>query len=399
MISREEFKSRGLPVVFYDILEEDIANTNDWIANDPIAREADWAETHRESQEKSQGRRRMEDQRQSRINLFNSFENINSDLVILRNEDPAVVKRLAQESNKAFSLILSRPDCQLCHSLVLQLIENHERFKGSIFNIIDVSLPENRWYQQWLYSGAVPTTCVFSPSSELRAIIPGRVERSIQCIEYSIAGRTQCADNFLNRQIADRDHMPMLSAMFWGKHNLEAGRDISNLIGEWLPTAQYPFPFYLKYRNEKQQGRHERARYWANRLVSIVGSDQFFVRVYSDLSAQARSFVNPNYATDGAVLSVTKELDLGEFGFRESTPFSLTVSNTGMSTLSILHTEIGCSCLRMLSDRQQTIEPGESKVLDFTFTADVRGDIMREIVFVSNGINPVQIVLITAQVR
>ena len=333
--------------------------------------------------------------------LFYSCKSPHNELIVLYGEELSVVTQLAQESNRAFALVLSRPDCPPCALFLQRLGENHERFRGAIFNMIDVSLPENAWHQQWLYSGSSPTTCIFSPSGELKAIITGTVETAMQCISSSIGGNTRCADFFFSRQIpiADQDRIPMLNAMFWGKQNLEAGLDIGNAIGEWLPTAQYPFPFYLKFRNEKEQGRHEEALYWANRLVSIVGSNQHFTRVYGDVLAQAQYFINPNHAVDGAVLSVVEELALGEFRFQESKPFSLTVTNTGRSPLSILHTEIGCSCLAILSDRQQTIEPGESRVMDFRFTADVRGEILRDIVFVSNGINPVEIVAITAKVR
>jgi len=328
-------------------------------------------------------------------------ENISSDLVILRNEDLRVVKRRAQESNKAFALVLSRPDCPPCHVFLQRLDKNYEQFRGAIFNFIDVSLPENMWYQQWLFSGTTPTTCIFSPSGELQAVISGTVATAMQCIESSIVGRTQCADNFFGRQFSttNGELLPMLNDMFWGKYNLERGNDISKYIDKWLPTAQYPFPFYLKYRNEKQQGRHNQALYWANRLVSITGSNQQFARVYSNLSTQANILINPNHAIDGATLSVIGELALGEFRFQESKPFSLTVTNTGRSPLSILHTEIGCSCLVILSDRQQTIQPGESRVMDFRFTADIRGDVLRNITFVSNGVNPVEVVAITAKVR
>jgi len=74
-ISREEFKKKGLPVVFYDLFEEDLANTNYGITKYPF-NEVDWDEAHRKSREEFLERRRMEDMQQSRINLFRSFENM-----------------------------------------------------------------------------------------------------------------------------------------------------------------------------------------------------------------------------------------------------------------------------------------------------------------------------------
>jgi len=334
--------------------------------------------------------------------LFYSCKSNNDELVVLYDKEFAVVKQLAQESNRAFALILSRPDCPACLHYIRHLGELYADLASKvIFNVVDISLPENQWYRYWLATGASPTTSIFSRRGELKAVVAGITRNAIGCVKSSVANHTQCSRYLYEKHFRiNGDAIQMLNVLLKSRFKLSKGEDISNAINPILRITNHPYAIYLKALNEEKQGRQDEAVYWANRFMSVVNTNNYFSRVYAGLLASVRTIINPNHMPgDEGVLSVIEELALGEFRFRESKPFSLTVTNTGGSSLSILHTEVGCSCLTMLSDKQQTIEPGESKVLDFRFTADIRGEILREIVFVSNGINPVEVVAITAKVR
>ena len=55
--------------------------------------------------------------------------------------------------------------------------------------------------------------------------------------------------------------------------------------------------------------------------------------------------------------------------------------------------------LRLLSSKQLILNPGKSKEVDFEFKADAKGEIYREIAFVSDGANAVEYVKVKAFVE
>ena len=336
--------------------------------------------------------------------LFYSCNNTRTTdhLVVLYDKEFDYVKERARKERRVFCIILSRPDCPPCQHYIKHLGELYRDVTSNVmFNIVDVSLPENHWYMHWLVTGGSPTTCVFSPRGELRAVVPGVTKSAIECVRASIAGNARCADYFhQNHFSADGNPIQLLNALLTCKQNLNNGKDISKDIEPYLEQTNHPYAIYLKALNEKEQGRVEKAAFWAERFLSNVNAGRYYSRVYANLVGQVNMIIDPNYIPgEAGVLSVVDELPLGNRKFQESTPFSLTVSNTGQSPLSVFHVEVGCSCLRLLSDARQTIQPGEARKLNFTFTADIRGDVSRNIVFVSNGVNPVETVKITARVR
>ncbi len=102
------------------------------------------------------------------------------------------------------------------------------------------------------------------------------------------------------------------------------------------------------------------------------------------------------------MLSVVEELKLEGCELNKSTPFTLTLKNTGKSPLSIRNVTTSCTCVKLSSEmqkRQKTLQPDVSMNVDFVFTPDVRGDVFREITFFSDAVNSMQTVRIWAVVE
>jgi hypothetical protein len=153
--------------------------------------------------------------------FFISCKTGNDRVVILYGQELEQVKEIAKKANKPFCIVLSRPDCPPCEHFVQELGDRYENLTSkAIFNIINVSQPEHQWYLHWLCLGASPTTLVFSPKGELKAVVSGVKAAAVQCIESSILGDVECAEYFFEKHFSARgDVMQTLNALLSCKQN------------------------------------------------------------------------------------------------------------------------------------------------------------------------------------
>lgn len=193
----------------------------------------------------------------------------------------------------------------------------------------------------------------------------------------------------------------ILNALLFIKQKIDKGEDVSHAIDSALNQSEHPYVVYLKSLNEAQQGRHESSIYWANLFLSTIEANSYYFQVYGNLIGQAKMTADPNYALDkDGELSIVEELSLGDCKLHEARPFGLMITNKGQSPLFIHDIVLGCTCVEFSNEKKQyTLQPMQSQTIDFVFKADVQGEIFREIMFFSNGINPVERVQITATVK
>ncbi len=334
------------------------------------------------------------------VMLYSCKNTGKKELVILYDYSLEEVKTMAEQEDKAFCIVMSRPDCPPCVHYVQNLGELYRDMATTvIFNIVDISLPENKWYQQWLCSDANPTTCVFSRDGHLTAVVSGGLMPSFNCIKSSILGNSQCAAYFYEKNFpAKSGAIAMLNTLLSCKLKLEDGEDISNEIETCLGKKSYPYSVFLKYLNEEKQGRHEEAVYWAKQFLSF--NNRIYNHVYGDLYAPIKKFVNPNYTpADDAVLSVVNEVRLERCQVNVPLRFSIKISNTGKSPMFLYDIGTSCDCIKLISASEQTLMPQETKIVDFEFTADTQGELSREITFISNATNSMEKIQVLAKVK
>lgn len=332
--------------------------------------------------------------------LFYSCKTSPQKLMIMYDQELEHVKDLAKQDDKMFCVVLFKPNCSPCSDFIQSLGDRYGHLASKvIFNVVDVSRPENQWYLHWLCTSAFLTTCIFSTSGELLAAVPCSAESCWQCIESAIIGDTKCAGYFENPQfpIRGKRSLVMLNTLLSCKQKLNQDQDISDEIQPLLDSHIYPYSLFLMCLNEKKQGRYKEATYWAQRMIAI--ESPYYSFVYDTLYKEAKSTINSNYAVEASELSVVEELKLEDCKYKEAKPFSLTLTNTGKSTLHIRDITMSCSCLELLGEKQQTIQPGASLKMDFIFTSDVRGDVFRAITFFSDAKNSMQNVRIFAIVK
>ena len=306
----------------------------------------------------------------------------------------------ARETGSDFCVVISRTDCPPCADYVQSLTDhkNRRRFANVRYNVVDVSQPESRWYIEWLCLYSFPTTCVFSSDGKLKAVVSGASGPAIECIESAVDGKAKCADYFYERPYRGRgNYLAILNDLLTCKFDLDAGKDIGEVIDEVLNQTDYPYPVYLKALNEQKQGRTEQAAELGRRLLAF--DDLYYYYVYNDLFTQAKYIINPDYTPlDDAILTMNEEIALNDCKVGEPRRFSIEVANTGKFPLSVRNIKTSCTCLKLLTPAQFRLEAGKSSLVDVEFTAEGRGDFYREVMFFSDAAEAMQRVAVRAQV-
>ena len=209
------------------------------------------------------------------------------------------IAQLAAEENKHFAIMLADPDCPDCRILYHRLFNETalSAWENLIFNIIDVTLPQNRWYQQLIQSGARPTTLLFSPDAQLKAIIQGATRSGIECITNVLNGNIDCAPSYNNIPFPESTSyetiIRTLNLILTAKQKIENGEDAVEKLEKALNTLYYPFPLWLKMKNEHRLGYTEDAVLLARQLLTF--QESFHQRLYGDLFLDARKVINPDF--------------------------------------------------------------------------------------------------------
>ena len=314
------------------------------------------------------------------------------------------IAHLAAAEGKHFAIVLASPDCPACQILYLRL-HNKTRSvisKDIIFNIIDVTLPQNRWYSQLIQSGARPTTLVFCPDAQLQAIIQGASHSGIDCLKNVLNGNIDCAPFYNNipfpESVSYNDMIRTLNLILTAKHKIERGEDAVEKLEKALTILYYPFPLWLKIQNEYNLGYTEDAIMWARQMLTF--QSPLHTRLYSDLFLAARKVINPYFdiATMPTLAVETNRVYLGELQKGDEMDFRITLTNTGKEPLLIHHIDVGCSCLELQNNIPREIAPNQEIYLHLLFTAERQGEIRRNVRITNNGLTAVETIAIRANV-
>lgn len=304
----------------------------------------------------------------------------------------------ATEVGKPLVVLLSRPDCPPCSALIRNL-ESNANIPSAIYNVVDVQLPENNWYTQWLCLGTFPTSCLFDADGHLTAVINGASNSSMDCLAQSVDGQTKCADYYYTTHFpVIGNKIDMLNEMLDCQRAMERGEDAAAALDEVLKKCDYPWLVWLKIQNEIKQGRSENAAILAERMSQF--SEPIFLTCYADILQQSKYIANPAYSPDDeAKLVIPEEIKLADCIVSEPREFNVEISNEGKMPLSISDIQMSCTCMELLSDKQLTLAPGEKSTVRVAFTADSAGDFFREVLFFSNSSEKLMRVAIRASAK
>ena len=315
------------------------------------------------------------------------------------------MKELASKENKPFCVILSTANCDLCQTFVNVLSgEKYRKFlKKAYFVVLEVDQEENEWYQEWSMNLSFPSTYVFSPIGELKAIIPGSVVSSFECVGNVLNGDLAGARFMYRHRFGNVNSdrvISMLNDILKCKYKLERGEDISEEIDKTISLMPYPYNLYLKYLNEKKEGNNESATQIAERILTY--SEVLYYHIYGKMHHRLKKDIYTDIEIDSLPqLEVdAREITLDGCKKDVSQLFRINLTNKGMKMLSISDISTSCSCLKLGEGEKDNIEinPGASVAMSFVFTPDAKGLLRRDIIIYSNAINPLLEIVVRADV-
>jgi hypothetical protein len=312
---------------------------------------------------------------------------------------------LAAAEGKDFCIVLSNPDCPPCEVLHNRLFDEVSFAVGEkvIFNIVDVTLPENRWFQQFILSKSQPTTLVFSSSVELKAIIQGASRANTECIKNVIDGKPECVryrNNLLfSESVKSEDAMKSLNLILTAKRKIENNQDATTELAESMQTLYYPYSLWLQIQNEQNKGNTEDVVFLARQMLTF--QEPWHAVLYNDLFLASRQVIDPDFdIVNMPILEVeTDHIHLGDLQLNDKVEIRIKLKNTGKETLVIHDIGISCSCLTLLSEKRYWIEVDDEGYLLLQFTAEHKGEILRNVMVTNNGITPIQTITVRAKVK
>lgn len=311
----------------------------------------------------------------------------------------------ADRQNKNFCVVLSHPECPPCEWFYNRIYtDTYQSLRDkTLFNFVDVTQPQNNWYQQLIASKGVPSSLFFSSEGNLLAIVNGGGKASFDCLTHVADGSYHCSSYAYKSPVLQSMRYPDVIELFnvtlHAKLLADKGEDASAELKRSMDMAVYPYNLWLHIEAARRWKQEEEAIEASKRLLSF--KEPLYAVLYAGLYEQAEHIVKPGLtAADIPKLSVDHtELDLGVCHFGDSIDFAVRVRNTGESALHVYGVNASCTCVRVMGNDFRSIEPGGGITLDFRFTADVAGDVRRNIFIVTNDIRPVTTIRISAQVK
>lgn len=311
----------------------------------------------------------------------------------------------ANSEQKKFCLVLSEGSCPSCENY-MQLLSGRYRqlTKQAIFNIVNTSLPENKWYRYWSCSMASPMTCVFSASGDLEAIISGANANCFDCIALSIGGNVACSvytyRTPFTRSDNQKEIIKALGVILKSNLRLNRGENIDTEIAQTRLTVEYPYNLYLQAINADRQGDNENAVYLAMLARATKEESIIYRRLYTDLFTELQFLINPDYdPIYDPVLRVDSVIKLSGCLPHVPKPFLVNLTNTGRKELIIEEVSLSCDCVSLKSAKDIRLKPDETRNVQFEFIGEKEGTFTRYITLCSNAINPIVLIEINAIVE
>jgi hypothetical protein len=297
----------------------------------------------------------------------------------------------AREKKQKMCLVLSDESDTISKAYMKRLETAYKNLtEDAVFNVIDLTNPENRWYKEWINSSNYPVTCVFSEEEKLISVIGGASVHSFNSIKTSLEDMSR--SNFGYKSSLTNLDFNILSAFLTNvlkcKLSINKGENCDTALNETFNVLQYPFNTYLKYKNEIGQNKIDDAKNTAHRLLGFKNDIQY-LNVYNEMFEETMQFLNPDYSPDNnPILTIRSEnIVLNNCTLNTPVTFRITIENTGKSMLTIKNIDVGCSCIESLNKDPVNIDPNKEYNFDFIFTPDNKGKIVRTVTFVSNATN------------
>lgn len=300
------------------------------------------------------------------------------------------ISTIANDMERPFCIILVDSTQSLSQEYITQFDQKQDYItRKTIFCINDVNTPEGEWLLKWLCPTSLPLTCVFTSRGDLIDLIPGTSIETFLYIDEAVKNSATTSFHWPNLFKKDKQRvLPLLNSLLTNKKFLDQGVYLPEDIDNVIDSLPYPYSYYLKLTGILMEQDSVEARSVAKQLLAL--ETPYIMELYKREFITAKTILNKDYKIENdAVIRVDQNMiNLRDCKVGESTPVYVDVYNDGKELLVISKIHVSCSCLEQIDAMEQvTVNPGQSTMLKFNFTPDVKGDVFRDIFIASNGVN------------
>ena len=304
----------------------------------------------------------------------------------------------ANELNLNYCIVLLDSTQELSRQYKKRL-ESVLTSENAIYNLVDVNKPENEWYLKWLCPISLPLSCVFSYSGTLIDIIPGAAKESFLYTKDALSKGESTKFHFINHFNKDKVHIiPLYDQILKCSMFLRQGMFV-NFNDSVLGTLNYPYPYYLRILGNIIENDTIGACVAAKEMIKL--ESPYYLSAYRNEFIIAKKTITPDFdiSSDPNIRVSENVITLSDSKVGETVPFDVMIYNDGKQSLKVSEIYKSCTCLELKDSDNFSIPPQDSVMVHFTFKAEEKGEILRDIFITSNAMNtPILYVKVLANV-
>lgn len=313
-----------------------------------------------------------------------------SKTVIYSDEPFEEIRSNALHKESPFCLVLVDSSKDASRDYLKHLHEDYGHLTDkAIYNIIDLTKEENKWYVKWLCPISTPLACVFSSEGDLIDLIPGISKESFLYTGEALQNVKVTDFHWPNRfQMNKKQVIPYLDNLLKQKINLDNGIYLSTEFNQIIDSLYYPYPIYLKLIGECMENDTIGSLQTAKSMIEIETPS--FLESYKSEFIMAKKVLDPNFDinTEPNIRVEETMIFLDKCEVNQKELIDINIYNDGKQPLRISKIHLSCSCLEQIGcDTNIMIDPQDYYTAKFYFTPDVGGEISRDIFITSNAIN------------
>lgn len=258
--------------------------------------------------------------------------------------------------------------------------------RKAIINYVNVDLESNTWYLKILQPQLLPVSCIFYGGS-LIDVIPGASKESIVYLN-SVLQKKIMSDYHYNQLYGNKKKTKFIEyeQLIRVKNSTDQRKNDIVFIDSILNEQSGLYLLYLKMQNQLAFNDSAGAKMTAKRIVSFDTRENI-VR-YSEEIFNAHHVLDSDYnvLTAPRIKVNPSNVNIEHCVLQERKTIPIEVTNVGQRNLVIYDILTSCSCLDLMEENIMCeLLPGESYTIGITFTPDVEGIVLKDIIIISNS--------------
>ena len=319
---------------------------------------------------------------------------------VTHNETFSIIQQT--NGNKPFCITLVDSTQALSQKFIERLKYGEWVCSTASYNMVDINLPQNKWYTKWLVPVSLPLTCVFTSDGHLVDLIPGAAKESFLYVQKALTDLQMTEYHYPNRfSMPKKKLITLFDRILDCNTGLKEGIYLKEELRDIYDSLPYPYPYYIGLVGALAENDTVTALSLARSMTDL--ENPYYMEIFRDEFIMAKKTINPHFdVKDEATIRIhPARILLSNCLPGMEKPFTISIFNDGKRPLNVSKIFKSYSCLELKSHHGEfTINPEDSVQIDFVFNSAEKGEFIRDIFITSNAINnPILYLEVLAEVQ